>query len=94
MPNISEIMQFISWFITNEICPHCAPHGSNHFLTKYVVRISSSLFPFPDAIPKYSFGRPQKPKIEFLSPKSKNLRVLIRCAIAEKGDVWDSFRTL
>lgn len=43
------------WFI-NETCPHCAPHRSNHLLTKYVVRVSSFFFPSPDAIPKYSFG--------------------------------------
>lgn len=45
------------WFISNDICPHCAPHSLNHSLTKYIVRASSFFYPFPDAIPKYSFGR-------------------------------------
>ena len=44
-------------FISNEICPHCAPHSLNHSFTKYIVRVSSFFFPSPDAIPKYSFGR-------------------------------------
>ena len=46
------------WFGDNEACPHCAPHQSAHYLfTKYIIRVSSFLFPFPDAIPKYRFGR-------------------------------------
>ncbi len=45
------------WVVSDGICPHCAPHSSNHFLIKYVVRVSSFFFPFPAAIPRYSLGR-------------------------------------
>ncbi len=45
------------WIVSDGTCPHCAPHSSNHFLTKYVVRVSSFFFPFPAAISRYSLGR-------------------------------------
>ena len=63
-PEILGVVLILStsrWFGDTETCPHCAPHQSAHYLfTKYIVRASSFLFPFPDAIPKYRFGRSRR----------------------------------